>query len=483
MIAVYWHHAETSGGTTTSVTTDISDFVNQVIWSGAATEASRTMELQLINSPHDKQMQVPTLAMGDVVTLYEGGIRLFYGRVTARERIGEIGNSQYTCKDYMNNLLKSKISKKYKNKTAEYIAKDACKLVGISTGTLAKTKVKIAKHYGTENPVYNVIMAAYKKAALKTGIQYFPRMNGNKFEVAEKGQLVGKGYNSQTGLVEEGYVLSQDTSITGSRVTENIDDMVNRVAIYNKTGKQIGSVRNAAWVKAYGVYQESQTQEKGSGKKEARAKLKGSAKEIEIEAIGDQRCIAGAGIHILDSITGITGVFWIESDSHTWSGGKHTMSITLAFKNTTESPDISYDSGKSSSKKSNSGYVMTNDLSGKKVKALFTGYYPANNKMEGGYYDAQGDRLDPKKKTCAAPKSIKFGTQIQVLSTHTGRDKKVYKVTDRGGAINVVGGRYHFDLLFATKRSKCFWKEKRLCHYRRRVRIQGKKNIRHHKGR
>lgn len=71
--------------------------------------------------------------------------------------------------------------------------------------------------------------------------------------------------------------------------------------------------------------------------------------------------------------------------------------------------------------------------------------------MEGGYYDCKGKKLDPSKYTCAAPSSIKYGNEIQVLGTKTSRDKKVHLVNDRGGAIKVVNGVYHFDLLMKTK--------------------------------
>ena len=58
----------------------------------------------------------------------------------------------------------------------------------------------------------------------------------------------------------------------------------------------------------------------------------------------------------------------------------------------------------------------TGILNGKRVKALFTAYYPASNKMEGGYYDCKGKKLDPSKYTCAAPSSIKYGMIAAVQS-------------------------------------------------------------------
>ena len=74
--------------------------------------------------------------------------------------------------------------------------------------------------------------------------------------------------------------------------------------------------------------------------------------------------------------------------------------------------------------------------------------------MEGGFYDALGNKLDPSKNTCAAPKDIPFHTKIQVKDTGTDKDGQIYEVTDRGGAITVKDGVYHFDLLFSSN-SEC----------------------------
>lgn len=86
----------------------------------------------------------------------------------------------------------------------------------------------------------------------------------------------------------------------------------------------------------------------------------------------------------------------------------------------------------------------------KTVQALFTAYYPADNAMEGGFYDAQGKLLNPKARTCAAPKDVPFGTKIKIQGTGTALDGMVYTVNDRGGAIKVRNGVYQFDLLMAT---------------------------------
>ena len=90
-----------------------------------------------------------------------------------------------------------------------------------------------------------------------------------------------------------------------------------------------------------------------------------------------------------------------------------------------------------------------------KANAEYTAYYPWNDSLQGGYYDAQGNKLDPSKNTCAAPKEIPFGTKIRVSGTGTNKDGQVYTVTDRGGAIkyNASTNTYKIDILMADKKT------------------------------
>ncbi len=100
------------------------------------------------------------------------------------------------------------------------------------------------------------------------------------------------------------------------------------------------------------------------------------------------------------------------------------------------------------------------NVNGREVKALFTAYYPENSKLQGGFYDAMGNKLDPAKMTCAAPKDVPFGTKIQIKGTGTEKDGQVYTVTDRGGAIKVRNGEYQFDLLMKDRSTAYGWGRK-----------------------
>ena len=42
--------------------------------------------------------------------------------------------------------------------------------------------------------------------------------------------------------------------------------------------------------------------------------------------------VTGAGAVVRDSSTGLSGVVWIDADTHTWQNGVATMSLTVTLK-------------------------------------------------------------------------------------------------------------------------------------------------------
>ena len=221
----------------------------------------------------------------------------------------------------MMHLLRSSGTYRFANKTPEKIAQMVCRDVKVKTGSIAKTKMPIAKIFFQERPYYEIIMAAYTKAYRKNKKKYIAQMNGDKLEVIQKGKVIPN------------FHIRQGERITESSYTEDLDSMVNRVYIYDSNNNKIGSVSNSNWIKKYGIFQNAISVDSGNGKTEAKAELQGINKTANLTMIGDYRCISGLGVIIEDSRTGLKGKFWIENDSHEWNGGVYTTTLELAFKN------------------------------------------------------------------------------------------------------------------------------------------------------
>ena len=303
----------------------ITGYVTSVTWAGSAKQAARTVVFSVAYSPNDKNVKTLGIKLGDKIVFYPGypddKKTKFVGIITQRERKSEMGELQYTATDGMMHLLRSSGTYRFANKTPEKIAQMVCRDVKVKTGSIAKTKMPIAKIFFQERPYYEIIMAAYTKAYRKNKKKYIAQMNGDKLEVIQKGKVIPN------------FHIRQGERITESSYTEDLDSMVNRVYIYDSNNNKIGSVSNSNWIKKYGIFQNAISVDSGNGKTEDKAELQGINKTANLTMIGDCRCVSGLGVIIEDSRTGLKGKFWIENDSHEWNGGVYTTTLELAFKN------------------------------------------------------------------------------------------------------------------------------------------------------
>lgn len=312
----------------------------RVEWKGTHTQASRQVVITIPVNPYDKGFENAGIKLGDIVHLYDGKARLFVGVVTSREKSAAIGTTSYTAKDFMHYLLRSRTSKKIKDRSPEQIVKQVCKEVGIPCGNLERTGINIPKLIFEDQSIYDIIVKAYRKVAATTNKKYMPVMDGKKLSIIVKGQ-------------DSKVTLDQGKDITDASYSDTTDNMVNLVRIYNDAKTQIGKVEKKAHTTKYGIYQASYTKEKGvNAKKEAESMLVGITKEASVSAVGDIRAVSGKSIVIHDKAAGLSGKFYITSDTHTFENGIHTMQLGLAWRNVMErGADTESDSGKEAKKK------------------------------------------------------------------------------------------------------------------------------------
>lgn len=319
------------------ITSDITDAVSAVLWGGSVSQAARTAEITLINAPDDRNIKNLKLNIGagDTVKLYEAGRLIFLGQVDAAKKTNETGTVTYTCYDLLKHLLNSTGIYNFSDTTAEKITEKVCADLGIKTGKITETKAAIKKMIVDGDTFYDIIMKAYTKAAGQTGEKYICRMDGPELSVEVKGEIV------------ENFVLAEGYNITNAGYEETIENMVNAVKIYDDAGVQMGEVKNDEWIEKYGTFQQAYKKEKGiSEQAAAQNMLRGIEKRVTADGInGNLRCIAGNGVEVYDSSTGITGLFWIDSDTHTWENGTHTMSLELNFQNIMDSKEYEENEG------------------------------------------------------------------------------------------------------------------------------------------
>lgn len=300
---------------------DITEYVSSMSWGGSRTEVARKLELQIVNAPLDKNITPLTLKLADVVYLYEDdGTELFRGYITDREANSATGTVTYTAYDLLYYTLKSNATYNFSGKTAEAITKAVCRDMEIPVGKLASTGIS-QKLIVQNKSIYDIIMRAYTQAYEQNGKKYYVTAKKGKLRVEELGSTVCD------------IKLTEDTIITASNYRESLNGVVNKVKIYDGEGKLIDTVKKDKSIKKYGIFQQVYTQEEGKNAKTvAESMFSGIEKTFTLEGVNYNGAITGLGAIVQDTTTGLKGKVWIDADTHTWSNGVATMTLTVTLK-------------------------------------------------------------------------------------------------------------------------------------------------------
>ena len=321
----------------TGVIYDISEACTRIIWKGSASEASRSVDFDYINAPYDKTVNLPSIATGDYISLEDSREgEIFFGQIFGVEKSSQTGTITFTAYDMMKHLLESTGQYNFKNLTAEAIASQVCADIQVPIRHLHPTGVNIASMICDKMKMYDIVMAAYTKAHKIFAMIYKRGLGVYKTEWAVKG-----------------FTLSENSNIYASSISERMEDIKNKVLIFDDKGKQIGEVKDDGSVKKFGIFQEIYSKEEGidptTGAKNL-LKVK-PTQAIKISAIGDINCLSCYFVEVKDTATGLSGKYWISSDSHTFENGVHKMELELKFDSLMDTKDIKEDTEKKEEKK------------------------------------------------------------------------------------------------------------------------------------
>lgn len=303
-------------------TIDITQLVQSISWSGDYQQCARTLEFELVSSYTDKNIPVVSCELGNGITLMQNNRSLFEGFVFERQK--DTGSSiiNITCFDGGFYLKRNETSYKFTGITPEAITKKICSDFNISVGTVVATGTKISRNFIGVN-LYNIIMTAYTLAGEETGKHYIIRFIGSKINILEK------TVNEETLIIEGG------SNLMSASTTESISNMVNQVAIYNSKDVLIKTQKDPEAIKLYGLMQNYLKQPDGEDAAKKAKKIladNGVSQKITINNLGNIANITGGTVVVKEPYTGLYGLFYIDSDVHTWKLGQYYNKLTVNFK-------------------------------------------------------------------------------------------------------------------------------------------------------
>ena len=449
---------------------DITAFCGDLTAKDDLDALSVEVTFHIFKSVWDKYTPALNLAPGDKIRIVNHGNAVFSGVVVTVTLDGTV--TAYDRGWYLN---KSEIILQVNNLAADQVIRQASAKAGVSVASVCSLPTKITQLWTGKTPA-DIFDEVLETAEAETGKNYY-------YYVAERGLVVAPLPTSAIKAMHRPAENLPGFDITWAlgevSGEDSISDTYNAVVIAAESDGRAyrgAQASNAASIARYGFLQKVETVTENPGTAAlgqrvrnllASADRVGRKRQIS-EIWGCDEVRSGVVLDFNSPAFGISGRHRVTSVTHQYGGAGHVMSLEISALDEPRAAAA----GKSSAaavKAASADSVKVWGLpdlgggasGGTTVKALFTAYYPAANALEGGFLDAQGNRLDPSKKTCAAPPSVAFGTKVTVQGTGTSLDGETYTVNDRGGAIQIENGVYHFDLLMRTNAECNSWGRKR----------------------
>ena len=281
---------------------DVTEHVKMVKWAGDIDTCARTLDVELARGVKPEE--------GDSIRLYDNGLLLLEGIVLFAER--NWTGVPMESADLGMYLANNKAYKEYKG-TPQAIAAQVCAEFNVPIARLASTGEKVKVTSTGDLTAYGVLKKAYNPTKQDYAIGY-------------DGGLVVERLGSEV-VARLEYEISEASS------SVSIKKMVNKVVIV-KRGKKLGEVGNTGDQSKCGTFQETYTsQKRKTDAEEAKKLLKSIERAGAVSAIGNSLCRAGKAVELADAKSGLSGVYTIRRDTHTWKDGAHSMKLELYFAN------------------------------------------------------------------------------------------------------------------------------------------------------
>lgn len=298
---------------------DITSLVTELTWSGSKNDVARKLDIHVVS---DDNYHFPDfeVKMHDTVQFFLNGVEVFRGYVMDVDRSINDKTISYICYDGGIFLTKSKGKYNISGEKPEDVVRKVCKDFNVPLKEVQPGESYQRIH--NNDSLYDIIMTGYTLTSQSNGKQYYLTFKNGALNVLEKGEVVYK------------YALSSERELSEAKFHSSSLNAVNRVKAYSSDGTEVGTFELDTEKDFPGILQAIYKQ---SGGEPVEVSAKALLKDIEltasVEGLGITECVSGTAVVVSEPVTGLDGLFYIDSDTHKFENGLHTMSLDIAFEN------------------------------------------------------------------------------------------------------------------------------------------------------
>ena len=303
-------------------TRDITTLLTMWTWSGDKATISRQLSGTVA---YIENSQLPVPEIGDLVTMLEGTEKKFVGIILQRSLGSEDSTMDFTAFDYGYYLQRNDGTYKFTGASPEEMTRLVCGDRSIPVAQLPSTGLQLWRKFAGVK-LNQLITTVWTLASEKNGKTYALRYT-------PAGLLVKERSVSQSSLV-----LKASSNLMDATTKEDASQMVNSVAIYDSNGNFLRRIGDSDAQKLCGVMEQHITQSEGKeadADATARKALEDGRQKrtVTVNVLGDTALLTGETVEVREAKTGLTGIFWIDADIHTWKNKNYYSKLTLNCRN------------------------------------------------------------------------------------------------------------------------------------------------------
>lgn len=344
----------------------IEPLLTSVEWSGDVTQAHRTATFSVLNTA-DGEAPIIKFRLGAPIRLSDKGTELFRGFIFSIDA-EQNGATTLTAYDENIYLSKNNDSRRFVNQKASDIIRTLCVDFGIAYGDIADTGHVIPKLILRNMSLRDMMITALTVTKKQNRRRFFLYCDKGKLQLVER----------KARVVE--YVLESAATLTAASYHQSIEDTRNQVRVVSQQSNQAtdslgnssplkgeisATMKDPDAIKQYGLMQhyeeassDSTTAEIQQLARQLLAELSKAGTEATVETLGLSDVYAGVCVYVYDKMTGLSGAYYVQTDSHRFENGTHTMTLTIS--KTDDLPELDYTDPEPVAKKKKSNSKSTN---------------------------------------------------------------------------------------------------------------------------
>lgn len=321
---------------------NVTKMLRTVTWSGDINTMPRKLEITFQNADELGPTADRLIAtdVGSMVFLYSDNIEVFRGFIFQRS-IDQTGNESFTAYDELIYATKNNDTILVTGQTASDVINAQMLKFGIKSGSIQQTSFAIPKKLYTNQTLVEIWQDMLIQDKSSSGLTYVFTCDQGVVSMCSRDKAAIS-------------TISVNNIITGSNEV-SIEDLRNYIIVdkgsldtkTTKKGKVTGTPYQAEIasdeesINLYGKMVHIETATGIGGKDATSDAMQQKANTLldslniptvtsNIEFLGDIKCITGRQINIEDNMTGLTGTFFITTDSHSWDSGVYKMQLQIS---------------------------------------------------------------------------------------------------------------------------------------------------------